>query len=283
MSNAIVPAARPETFEIQIQESNFAVQQSQRNSLTKFIKSQLKEDIDYGIIPGTKKKSLLKPGMQKILGIMGLYAHPIRNCVDLGGGHREEVVTVELRPYGKDLVVAVGMGSCSTLESKYRYRNDKRKCPKCGREGLIKSSRYNNWWCPKDDGCNASFKENDPAVMDQVVGKVENPDIADQYNTVLKMAVKRSTMDAIGNLSGGIHEHFDANIVDEDPSAPPSDYGLPREEIEKIYNTWDKATKEYYQKQMAGYANEAFDDHYCRNAAYDDTITLLKEKAANTK
>lgn len=54
-----------------------------RNGLIKFVKSQLKEakDIgnggsgDYGIIPYTKKMSLLKPGAEKLLKLFGFTAH----------------------------------------------------------------------------------------------------------------------------------------------------------------------------------------------------------------
>jgi hypothetical protein len=48
----------------------------------------------------------------------------------------------------------------------------------------------------KKDGCGALFPLGDKAIENQEVGRVENPDIADTYNTVLKMAKKRAQVDA---------------------------------------------------------------------------------------
>ncbi|MDE1866458.1 MAG: hypothetical protein KGI08_01950 [Thaumarchaeota archaeon] len=53
----------------------------QHNTLVAFVKAQLNEskDItkggDFGLIPGTKKKSLFKPGAEKLLKLFGLAAH----------------------------------------------------------------------------------------------------------------------------------------------------------------------------------------------------------------
>jgi hypothetical protein len=35
------------------------------NLMLAFVKAQMVEDIDYGVIPGTKKPTLLKPGSEK--------------------------------------------------------------------------------------------------------------------------------------------------------------------------------------------------------------------------
>ena len=40
------------------------------------------------------------------------------------------------------------------------------------------------------------FSEGDPSITNQKAGKVENPDIADCYNTVLKISKKRAYVDA---------------------------------------------------------------------------------------
>ena len=36
------------------------------NQVRQFIKASMVEDIDFGLIPGTKKKNLLKPGAEKL-------------------------------------------------------------------------------------------------------------------------------------------------------------------------------------------------------------------------
>jgi hypothetical protein len=60
-------------------------------------------------------------------------------------------------------------------------------------------SKYDDdkWYCnPKKGGCGAKINFNDPRIENQQHGKIENPDIADTYNTVLKMAKKRAYVDA---------------------------------------------------------------------------------------
>lgn len=43
-----------------------------QDQLNRFISSQMRENVDYGIIPGTPKKSLWQPGAQKLLYFNGL-------------------------------------------------------------------------------------------------------------------------------------------------------------------------------------------------------------------
>jgi hypothetical protein len=48
----------------------------------------------------------------------------------------------------------------------------------------------------KKGGCGATFHSTTSEITKQETGRVENPDIADVYNTVLKMAKKRAQVDA---------------------------------------------------------------------------------------
>ena len=50
--------------------------------------------------------------------------------------------------------------------------------------------------------------------------QTENPDLADQYNTCLKMAVKRANMNAVNNMMGGWGEQFLSE--DDDMPEPPA-------------------------------------------------------------
>ena len=43
-----------------------------KKSMREFVKSQIKEEIDYGVIPGTKKKTLLQPGAEKLANLYTL-------------------------------------------------------------------------------------------------------------------------------------------------------------------------------------------------------------------
>jgi hypothetical protein len=100
---------------------------------------------------------------------------------DLEHGHREFDVTCSM--YGPDgTLLGQGVGSCSTMEKKYRYR-----------------------W--EGEGGNRH--------------KVENEDIADVYNTVLKMAKKRAHVDATLTVTGA-GDLFTQDLIDEDePAKPP--------------------------------------------------------------
>jgi hypothetical protein len=131
----------------------------QVNQLQYLMKDVLKKGDHYGVVPGTKgKPSLFQPGAEKICLMFKLVPRYRVEKVALPGGHREVEVTCTLYQRGSDVVEGEGIGSCSTMESKYRYRTQ---------------------WS------NGSKT------------KVENPDIADTYNTVLKMAKKRALVDAV--------------------------------------------------------------------------------------
>ena len=97
-----------------------------------------------------------------------------------------------------------GMGSCSTKESKYAYRQAKRVCPACGKDAIVrgKPEYGGGWLCfKKKDGCGSKFAENDALITSQPVGRVPNPDLHDVHNTILKMANKRALVAAVLNVT----------------------------------------------------------------------------------
>lgn len=163
---------------------------------------------DYGLIPGVDKPCLFKPGAEK-LGVLFRFSPKFTmEETDLGDGHREVRTTCDLFHVGTGRWVAQAVGSCSTLESKYRWRKASRKCPACGVEAIIKGKEEfgGGWLCwKKKDGCGAKFKEGDESIEGQDVGRIENPDIADQYNTVVKMSQKRAHNSAMLTATGASH------------------------------------------------------------------------------
>lgn len=161
----------------------------------------MKEGInnDYGVIPGCKKPSLLKPGAEKLCTTFRLApTYHIRRA-DLPRDHREYELVCTLTHIPTGDVYGQGVGCCSTKESKYRYREEKRKCPSCRSETIFKSKEAGKgWYCwAKKGGCGKQFGANDQAIASQTIGRAENEDLADQYNTVLKMGKKRSLVDAV--------------------------------------------------------------------------------------
>jgi len=168
------------------------------------------ENGDYGIIPGTKKKTLLKPGADKLCELYGL-----SDDYEIVTGYSQEnwslnpplfdyTIRCILKNKRNGILVATGMGSCNSYEGKYRWRDQNRKCPECGRETVFRSKkrpedgdREPGWYCwTKKGGCGAQFPADSVRITAQVTGRIENDDIATLKNTILKMAKKRAKVDA---------------------------------------------------------------------------------------
>ena len=163
------------------------------------MKDLMQKDEHYGVIPGTKKPTLYKAGAEKLGFIFRLRPEYLIERIELPHGHREYEVTCTLYHIGTNMQISQGVGNCSTMESKYRYRNAERTCPKCGAKAIIKGREEygGGWLCfKKKGGCGAKFGDEAPEIVDQGVGKIENIDIADCYNTVKKIAKKRAFVDS---------------------------------------------------------------------------------------
>lgn len=149
----------------------------------------------YGKIPGCgDKPALLKAGAEKLGMTFRIRPEFDIKERDMPNGHREFSILCRLSDGTQ------GVGSCSTMESKYRYRQGERKCPECGKATIIvgKKEYGGGFLCfGKKGGCGAKFTDNDERITGQQVGKVEHDNPADFYNTVLKMAKKRAHVDAI--------------------------------------------------------------------------------------
>jgi len=187
------------------------------------------KDVDYGVIPGCgSRPALMKPGAEKLIlafQITPTFQETIR---DLGNGHREVIVKCTLTKNGE--ILGEGLGSCSTMESKYRYRDASRKCPNCGQEAIIKGKEEfgGGWVCfKKKGGCGSKWQEGDAVIESQQVGKIENTDPADQWNTVLKMSKKRSLIDADLTVLGAsdiFTQDIDENLpLDNKPVEAPTE------------------------------------------------------------
>jgi len=167
--------------------------------IQEIMRSVMQEGTHFGTIPGCQKPSLFKPGAEKLSVTFRLAPYYTITQTDLPREHREYNIVCTLKHIVSGDTFAQGVGSCSTMESKYRYREGKRKCPQCQSEAIIKGkAEYGGGWLcyAKKGGCGAKFKDGDPAIEGQQAGRIECEDPADQYNTVLKMAKKRAHVDA---------------------------------------------------------------------------------------
>lgn len=199
----------------------------QRKLLMEYVRNQMVEGTDFGVIPGSEKrqqKTLLKPGAEKLTDLFQCtpefeltravedWDKPLIHYV-----FRCRIVT---RQSGQ--IVAEGFGSCNSRESKYRYRNGERLCPACGKATIIKGkAEYGGGWIcfTKKSGCGAKFEERCSDIINQQVGRVENMDVADVANTILKMAKKRAQVDAVIALAR-CSDMFTQDVEDFDNSAP---------------------------------------------------------------
>ena len=175
--------------------------QNQVNVIQRVMKQVMQDGEHYGKIPGCgDKPTLLKPGAEKLSMTFRLAPSYQITKTELTGGHREYEILCTLKHIPTGQVVGEGVGLCSSMESKYRWRQADRKCPKCGKAAIIKGAEQygGGWLCwKKKDGCGTKFLDGDKSIEGQEAGRVENPDIADTFNTVLKICKKRAHVDAV--------------------------------------------------------------------------------------
>jgi hypothetical protein len=141
----------------------------QKKRLAELMSKVLKKDEHYGVIPGTKKNTLYKSGAEIIALTFGVHPTFEVEMTDLKKGHREYEVSCQMFRNSDKMEVGGGVGMCSTMEKKYRYRTVKK------------------------------FNEKTEKQEDT---QIENPNIEDLHNTVLKMAKKRAFVDAVITTTG---------------------------------------------------------------------------------
>ena len=167
----------------------------QVNQIQYLMKEVLKPGEHYGAVPGCgKKPTLLQPGAEKISFMFHLVPTYEVRRYDMAGGHREYEVKCTLTSRDTGEVMGEGVGTCSTMESKYRYRSK-----------WVNGSKV----------------------------REENPDIADTWNTVLKIAKKRANVDAVKSTTAA-SDIFTQDIEDmpqayqaQQPKAQPQTAAAP--------------------------------------------------------
>jgi hypothetical protein len=200
------------------------------NTITEFVSRVLRRDVDYGLIPGTEKLTLLKPGAEKLTTFFGLSTRfqVIERMEDWTGAEHEGepffYYLYRCQLFRGDLLVAEADASCNSRETKYRYREAQRVCPVCAQAAIIKGrEEYGGGWIcfKKKGGCGAKFQTGDASIESQTVGRIFNPDIADQVNTIQKMSQKRALV-AATLLAVNASEFFTQDVEDNLPIPVPA-------------------------------------------------------------
>ena len=218
MSNEIVKVDNQSMFiapVASVQEALVAYQ-----AMKDFVNGILNKDVDFGVIPGTSKPTLYKPGSEKLLRFFGISValDPLETTEDWTGKDHDGEPFFYYRYKAvasrNGVRVAEAVGSCSSWEKKYRYRTAEIRCPECGAENIRHSKQGSGWYCwAKTDGCGATFDEGDSRIVDQPRGQVPNPNPADLVNTIDKMAQKRAIV-AVSLLACNASEYFTQDIED---------------------------------------------------------------------
>lgn len=152
------------------------------------MRSCMKEGEHYGKIPGCgDKPTLLQPGAQKLLLTFQMAPEYQITQRDLGNGHREYEVKCRLTSIGSQKFIGEGVGACSTMESKWKYRSENTGKPV-----------PQEYWDTRSSDLLGGHSYSARKMKDKwfIFHRVEHDNPADYYNTCLKMAKKRALVDA---------------------------------------------------------------------------------------
>jgi hypothetical protein len=144
----------------------------------KLVASVLEPEIDFGLHPGTNSIAVKDSGAAKIYNGFNTFPEHVILHITEKDDLISYLVQAKLVHRISGAVVGSGVGACSTMESKYAYR-----------------------WVrnPEEYGFDRKSLRYD---KERKKWRITNPEIEDLGNTILKMASKRSELDAANSLPG---------------------------------------------------------------------------------
>jgi len=183
----------------------------------------MKEDEHYGVVPGTKKPTLLKPGAEKLCLTFRLdpqydIIREVRETSFIAYTVRCDLLHIPTAQH-----IASGIGSCNSKETKYRYRYIEESM------GIPVPKKY---WDAKKAGDSKEMKRllqvpnagTDNLRAAKIDGQwviakaeqIENDNPWDLDNTLIKMACKRALVAATLNATAA-SDIFTQDIEDMPP------------------------------------------------------------------
>lgn len=96
--------------------------ETQRKKLIEFVRTQLVDGVDFGLIPGTKRPSLFKPGAEKLAKLFQLGATIVDKGKELNFQDKFAYYsyTIEISHLPSQKIVSQCEGSANSQEKKYR-------------------------------------------------------------------------------------------------------------------------------------------------------------------
>lgn len=213
-------------------------------------RSILKEGVDFGVVPGSNKPTLLKPGAERLCAAFGFNPRfEILDKVERWDADSPLFfyqVVCHLVHIDSDIEVATGVGSCNSMESKYRWRwvAEQDVPPDLDKATLVSKSsnmsefdfaiekaetggKYGKpaayWQSFREAIANGTArrikrktnagKELDAWEIGGLSYRVPNDDVFSLVNTVVKMACKRALV-AATLIGANASEFFTQDIED---------------------------------------------------------------------
>lgn len=181
MSSEVIPFTGNDR--LPVTRNDLSALEEKRSVLKTFVKSQLTEGIDndFAVIPGTNKKSLLKPGAEKLMQLFGLGSTLTMTLkeIDHNGNFAMIAYKCEIFHIRSGVKICECEGATNSKEKKYATRTT---------------------WTKNANGSSVKTQEDTP--------------IYDVLNTLMKMAQKRALVGAVIQATAA-SDFFTQDIDDE--------------------------------------------------------------------
>jgi hypothetical protein len=188
---------------------------NQNKRIRDIVEMVMKPNVHYGSVPGIPKPFLQKPGAEVLAMTFRLIPRYTTKERVIEGGHVIYTVKCVLH-HISGTRVGEGVGAGSTQEKKYRYRTefistgvdvppawwDQKKMENLPKIVKNQGGKLLSPEVIKKDKLTLSYGKDNGKWKIGYIKRIENPDIADQINTVLKMAKKRALVDAVITVFG---------------------------------------------------------------------------------
>lgn len=219
-----------------VTRADFEALGAQRQLLLEFVAKQLRKDVDYGVIPGTPKSSLFKPGAEKLARLFGLGARFTLIDKTLDGDRNFALFNYKCEVFHlkSGSVIAECEGTCNSQEKKYKERT--------------------------------TYIWNDKAQ--KKLPEKEATPVYDILNTLQKMAQKRAYVGAV-ILATGASDFFTQDIDDVEDARTvgvAADVQPGKSSIPNVTKISDQAEVKH-DSQQESYLAEALTDYDQRDDA----------------